>query len=422
MAKHAVLSPSSAKRWMTCPGSVILSEGIVDKSSEFADEGTAAHFLAAHCLRHNQNAALHLGAKVLLLKDVITGEHAEAFEGGVLIPSTGRILNSFKVDADMARHVQVYLDYVHDVMASTNGELFVEVEVPLMHITGESDAKGTSDAVILAGDEIIVIDLKYGMGVEVSAVENPQLLMYASGARKDFELAGDFSRIRMAISQPRISTQPSEWDCPSYVLDEFEGQVVDAASNVWRMKEGDIPLVCVPEGDACKWCKAKASCKELDKKVQAEIGADFDNLLTSAPPKIGRYEEDTSYLSKKMACISLIEDWCKAIRSEVEKLLLSGQAVEGYKLVQGRKGARSWANAEEAEAMLKSMRLKIEQMYDMKVISPTTAEKVLAESPKRWAKVQPLITQSEGKPSVAPVTDKRPAITVTPVADDFEVV
>lgn len=412
MANHAILSPSSAKRWMTCPGSVILSEGIKEESSKFADEGTAAHYLAAVCLRNGHDAAQYVGQTIYLCT-AMGGEHFESFA-----PTTAfKVLNAFGVDADMVRHVQVYVDYVRDVVAATNGELFVEAEVPLDHVTGEVDAVGTSDAIIVAGDEVIVIDLKYGQGVEVSAIENPQLMLYASGARKACELAGDFQTVRMAIVQPRVSMQPSEWSLPVSTLQEFEWQAEEAASTIWRMKQGEVPLVCIPDNEACRWCKAKARCAELDKKVQTEIGADFDDLLTGVPPEV-----DSEMLSKKMACIDLIEDWCKAIRSEVEKALLSGHPVDGYKLVQGRRGARSWSNAEEAEKLLRSMRLKVEQMYDMKLISPTTAEKVLAESPKRWEKVQQFVTQSEGKPSVAPVTDKRPAITVTPVADDFDVV
>ena len=121
-----------------------------------------------------------------------------------------------------------------------------------------------------------------------------------------------------------------------------------------------------------------------------------------------------------MAAVDLVEQWCKAVRAEVESRLLQGQEVPGYKLVQGKRGARAWTSAEEAEAILKSMRLKQDEMYDLKLISPTTAEKVLKESPKRWNRIAPLISQSEGKPSVAPESDKRPALVLGAVEDDFE--
>lgn len=139
---HAELSPSSAVRWMTCPGSVALCQGVTEAPSPYADEGTDAHELAAICLTTNTNAADHLGRVMEL---------------------------GHKVDADMARHVQTYLDYVREVVAGTGGVLLVEQRLPISGITGEADAHGTSDAVILTDDEVIVIDLKYGMGETVDA-------------------------------------------------------------------------------------------------------------------------------------------------------------------------------------------------------------------------------------------------------------
>lgn len=424
MAKHAKLSPSSADRWMTCPGSVALSQGIKEESSSYADEGTAAHFLGSECLKLGTDASGYVGRVIYLCLHLGSGEHFEAFTepedslAGMEID----VLNKFIVDVEMADHVQVYIDYVRDLVKSTGGELFVEVSVPLTHITGEEDAYGTSDTVIIAGDEIIVVDLKYGRGVEVSAERNRQLLMYASGAAHHFALMGDFKKVRMAISQPRISTLPSEWPCTIEDLREFEVDVFHRAKDVACITEGTVSLEANlnPSEDACRWCKAKATCPALAQKVQDEIGADFDSLLTEKEPTPDGY--DNELLATKMACLDLIDLWSKAVRAKVESELLSGNEVPGWKLVQGRKGSRAWANAEEAEAMLKSMRLKVEQMYDFKLISPTTAEKVLKDTPKRWARAQELIGQSEGKPSVAPVTDKRPALNVTPVADDFDAV
>jgi hypothetical protein len=397
---------------MTCPGSVTLSEGIVEPPSSYADEGTAAHFVASTCLSNGTNAAICVGMTVYLRQHNHTGEHFESFSDG---HPESKVLNQFEVDDDMARYVQVYLDYVRDLVKSANGELFVEVSVPLSHMTGEEDAEGTSDAVIIAGDEIIVVDLKYGRGNEVSAEANEQLLMYASGAMQEFALAGDFKRVRLAISQPRITSAPSEWGCSVEELREFEAQVFNSPAVVsFGLPEA---FELNPSEEACRWCKAKATCPALSQFVQDEMGADFETLLTSVPPETGRY--DNSLLSTKMACLDLIEDWCKAIRSKVETELIAGNDVPGWKLVQGRKGARAWTNKEEAEAVLKAMRLKKDEMYDFSLISPTTAEKLEAITPKRWAALQTIIKQTEGKPSVAPVTDKRPAISVTPVADDF---
>lgn len=121
--------------------------------------------------------------------------------------------------------------------------------------------------------------------------------------------------------------------------------------------------------------------------------------------------------------LDLIDSWAKAVRGRIEYELLQGNVVPGVKLVQGRRGARAWSSADDAEGTLKSMRLKQEQMYNFKLISPTQAEKLLkTESPRRWKKVEALITQRDGQPSVAPESDKRPALVIAPPIDDFEVV
>lgn len=415
MAKHAVLSPSSAKRWMSCPGSVVLSEGIKDSSSAYADEGTAAHFLAARCLASGENASMHVGRNVVLAKQLSDGAHVEAFVGEQCGDGEVEILAVVEVDADMANDVQVYVDYVRDVQATTDGELLIEVPVPLDHITGEVGAYGTSDAVIITPDEIIVIDLKFGRGVEVGAERNPQLLMYASGAMMLFDIGASFKNVRVAISQPRVTRQPSEWSCTAEELLAFEKEVSYAAGRVRMMLSGAEPLEFAPSDEACKWCKAKAKCKALDDKVQEVVGADFDTVLTqSAWASIA--PED---LSKKMACVDLIEDWCKAVRAATEAELLRGHEVEGYKLVQGRAGVRTWTDAAAVEAAMRKMKIKAEFMYNKKLISPTDAEKLL-KGDERWDKLQEFITRSEGKPSVAPASDKRPALVIEPTADDFD--
>ena len=421
MAAHAMLSPSSAARWIPCPGSVALSRDIPGTSSSFADEGTAAHELAAKCLIDGSST-----------QDCI----------GLVITVNG---TDYTVDAEMADYVGGYVKRIRDLVESLGGELLGEQRLDISGITGEEDAGGTSDAVILLDDEIIIVDLKYGQGVQVDAEDNPQLGIYALAAIEKYDILGTVERVRMIIDQPR-KHHYSEAVMTVEELQAFKATVQEAAMRcgaALRFYDNYKELhdkYLNPGEKQCKFCPAKATCPKLRDAVTTEVWGttaatadDFDNLgaipdtLTAAVEQVegGLGGDVDAWLGAAMSKVGLVEDWCKAIRAEVERRLLAGTDIPGHKLVEGRRGARAWANAEEVEATLKAMRLKVEQMYDLKLISPTTAEKLAksgAIGPRQWPKLQEMITQSDGKPSVAPASDKRPALVIKPVADEFDAV
>ncbi len=404
---HALLSPSAAEKWMGCPGSLLLEKGEPDTGSTFADEGTAAHFLASECLADGYPPKVHIGHHIEVTPDGARWQ-ADLIEGP-----------GFTVDDDMAAYVATYVEAVRKY--AEGGALFIEQRLPITPWTTEPDAFGTSDAVVLTPDgELIVVDLKYGRGELVSPEENKQLMIYALAALEEFSLVGDIKSVRLVIHQPRVHHAPQEWPVSLERLSAFGEEVkVRAAAALECYNEGH--QVLSPSDSACRWCKAKHKCPALDKLVTETVGAQFDDLTDAARiAPAGNAEE----LAKKMAACDLIEKWIKAVRGKVEAELFAGREVPGYKLVQGKKGARQWLNADDAEATLKSMRLKVEEMYDMEVISPTSAEKIFGEkgtapSVKRWNKLQGLITQKDGGPSVAPASDKRP-VYVVDVAGAFE--
>jgi hypothetical protein len=403
---HAKLSPSGAHRWMRCPGSVVLEAQYPDSSSAYAREGTAAHELAALVLEDGDATA-----QTYVGKRIAYNDHGEDVQ--------------WPITQDMADYVDDYVKLVRE--RAEGATLLVERKLPIDHITGEKGATGTSDVVIIdhANAEIVVIDLKYGMGVRVSAEENEQTQLYALGALEEYSVLGDFAHVSMLIHQPRLN-HVSEWTITVEQLLTFAKSASFAAGHcdLARSLEGEDAIAgfLSPGEKQCRFCKAKATCPALRAEITEVVGGspvataeDFAQFM----PVNNDGEVGGNYLSIAMSKVGLVEDWCKAVRAEVERRLLAGQNVDGYKLVEGKRGPRKWVGDDAVEALFKSFRLRQDEMYDFSLISPTKAEKVFKENPKRWAKVKDLITQSSGKPSVAPATDPRPAKQSVATAEDF---
>lgn len=481
MAEHAKLSPSGAARWMACAGSLAMEAGYPDKSSEFADEGTLAHALAAHCLENEQDAAFW--------KESVFG-----------YDDHGQVKNA-TITADMAREVQKYIDNVRaDV--EDGDELMVEQRLPFFqNVTNVPPQFGTSDVVIakVAKRQLVVRDLKYGRGVQVFAKGNPQMQLYAVGALDEYGMLYDFDTVRMIIDQPRLN-HVDEWTCTVEELRQFEKRAEQRAYHALQVVSSEKPEAIrhhlVPGDKQCQFCKAKGDCPALRDKVLATVVGDFEvidvDVSARLPPKIqdlksgevavtiteaekiiaaahgvapkavdfqpfepagdGEFDDpnytspaqfivkkptirpaldgaeerigqlDDDHLAICMDSVDLVEGWCKAVRAEVERRMLAGTPVPGWKLVTGKAGSRAWNDAEAARAKLKGMRLRDDVMYDFTLISPTTAEKLHADGvikPKQWTALQDLISRSSGKPSVAPAADKRPALDIGKVEDDF---
>ncbi len=377
---HAKLSPSGAHRWMRCPGSIALEAPFPNDSSVYAAEGTLAHLLASEELDGTKPAAERIGEQ----------HTVDGFD--------------FTVDKVMVAYVEDYVKLVREY--AEGGVLLVEQRVPIGHLTGETDATGTSDAVVVHADEgrLTVIDLKYGMGVRVMADGNEQAMMYALGALESYEQLADFVNICMVIHQPRLNSVSEHWIRVDDLM-KFAAKVTEAADIV---RSPDA--FTAPGEKQCRFCKAKSVCPALkeivDETVQEEATADdFADMGDNS-------------LAVAMGRVELIEQWCKSIRAEVERRLTKGLDVPGYKLVEGRKGNRAWSDAKDAETRLSAV-LKRDEMYEEKFISPATAEKLLKKDPEGMSLLEELTHRPEGKLSVAPATDKRPAMDVKPILDDF---
>lgn len=347
---HARYSASGADGWSACADWTSDPTG-----SKYANRGSAIHELA--------------------YKAGIAGKPATDFAGHI-IHIEGE---NHHVDDEMIEIAQAYLDEAID------GETFLEQRLPISQITGEADANSTADRITLAQHELIIDDLKTGRGIKVDAEYNKQLGIYAKAAVDHFSLLYDFTHVRMRIIQPPLG-HVSEWALSVEALDEFINGIT-------------IATKVAPGEKQCRWCSKKATCQAL----AASVSAEFEAIQPVS-------DADDARLAKALAKVELIEAWCRAVYAEAEQRIKDGKQIPGYKLVDGKKGARAWDDEKTVEDMLKAMRLRQDEMYQFKLMSPTQLEKALKDNPKRWAKLQEHITQKSGSPVVVPVTDKRSPI------------
>lgn len=433
MSHAKLFSPSKADGWFACPGRPVMEAAFPDASGKDADNGTARHAVCASALTTGMPVHEHVDFCVRIA------------DGKVFLP---------EADDDLAGCVRYIEDWVEEdanyvatiqALVADGGDLLVEQRLDFrrfIECKDPDDGFGTGDAVILkpladGTYELIVADRKTGYH-EVPVERNKQLLLYALGAYDEHSLVYDIARVRLIIHQRAAR----EWDCSVEDLIAFGQEarsravsVTNAAAMHGKVDQVEWDRTFLnpdPSEDACRYCKAMATCPSMQRKVQEVVGTDFDNVPgKSWPINFTLSGEDDAQLAKAMSAAGLIEDWIKAVRGEVERRLLAGRPVPGFKLVLGKAGNRAWRDSDAAEAALKNMRLKVEEMYDLKLISPTSAEKLTkpqadgkaALGPRQWTKLQDLITRADPKPSVAPASDKRDAYTpAKPSADDFQTV
>ena len=329
---------------------------------------------------------------------------------------------TFDVDGNLIEitedHCEVVQDYVTAIRFYAEGalECGCEFEVDIGAITGEHGATGTIDYYVITadGEELQIHDLKTGWR-PVHPTENRQLSLYAAAMLHYVGLLYNIKRVRLVVHQPRIYDAPREWSCPPEYLESFaveaRGQAAKAIA-ARKFPHCNVNGLLTPGVAQCEYCSAKPECPALDSAVFSEIAP------PGLPPGTTRVEivqaalatTQTANIPRLIAqyrALPLIAMFCKAIGGRMYREVLSGTA-PGYKIVKGRKGARKWTDAESVEQTLQRMRLKREQMYKFKLISPTAAEKLLkATAPKRWAKLQDKITRPEGRFVIAPVDDPR---------------
>ena len=380
--KHAELPPSSAERWKNCPGSVTLSKQFPqDTTSTYAEEGTHAHSVAELKLRY------------------VNGE--------INSSNFTRKLNKLKKSefwcGEMDEATNFYMDAVLEIKSGMgeDAELLIEQHFNLDEYVPESF--GTSDAVVIGDGVINVIDLKYGKGVKVDAVNNSQLRLYGLGAAGLFEGIYDFDRVRMTIIQPRldhISTEEvSLEELRRWAAEEIRPAAEEALA-------GSERTAC---GDWCQFCPAKAVCR-----ARAEYCLELARDEFKAPALL-----TTEEIGEVLRRAEAIKKWAADIAEYALQQALAGEHYDGWKVVEGRSN-RKYADEVKVADRLKQEGFDEAMLYERKLLGLTAMEKLVGKK-KLTETLGELIIKPAGKPVLVPESDKRDAISTAEQARaDFE--
>ncbi|MDP4174180.1 MAG: DUF2800 domain-containing protein [Bacteroidota bacterium] len=371
MAKHAILSASSASRWLTCPPSARLEQNYENKSSEFAAEGTLAHELGELKLK-------------LALGEITTRKFNSEFK---------KIESQELFTKDMPDYVDIYADTcmekISEAKAKTPDALF-KIEQRLDFSQWVPEGFGTGDFVIIADGTMEIVDLKYGKGVPVSAIGNKQMRLYALGAITEFEFLYDIENVKMTIVQPRLPDGISTDEMSVEELLKWAEEFVKPRAELAFKGEGEF---CA--GDHCGFCRAKAVCKaRADKNLELA-------KLEFADPNILSEDDISDILGKADELIK----WAKDVQDYALEQAITGTEFKGWKIVEGRSN-RKWTDESKVGEILLDQGFQENIIYTKKLTGISNMETALGKK-----EVQRLlgdyIEKPQGKPVLVHESDKR---------------
>lgn len=382
---HALLGASKAEQWLNCPPSARLQEGIPEKTSQYAAEGTLAHEIAELMLRRRLQPC---GPSE---KRKIDNQLAKLREDPMH-------------SGEMDEALQMYCDHVEELFMEAAGrskDRVLMLEERLDFSEWVPEGFGTGDVVIVADDLMDVIDLKFGKGVPVSAVGNPQMRLYALGALQSVGYLYDIKRVRMTIVQPRLDSISSDILTVDELL-EWAETVVRPAAELAFAGKGELK-----PGDHCRWCKVKATCRARAEANMKALSYEFQDPALLSVEEIGQI----------LHIADLLAAWAKDVQDYAQEQAVRGAKFPGWKLVEGR------SNRQITDKDAAKEKLVAEGYPEDDILKPrelkgiTDLEKLVGK--KKFADVLgDLLQKPPGKPVLVVETDPRPEL--NSVESDFE--
>lgn len=422
--EHALLSPSSAKKWLNCPAALTCEFGLPNESGQAAVNGTVMHLVAE-----------------TVLNRVIKGEdiRADTYKGvyalnegkgpikALVKPEKGAVL----ITDDFVSQVNKYVDYCRPIIDAAelvevesrvnltrvlHPGVMVPFEDPRTGEKGESALQtfGTADLVAVMPDGMLIVgDLKTGRH-KVLAKENKQMMLYALGLLRKLTRLYDITAVRLVIFQP-YAGGADEWDTTPEALELFgkfaSKAALKAIDAFERGKKGLKPADFRPGNDACQWCRFAEKCN-AKRKVASDAADKFNVLKIQEACTVSESSEMTlDQLKAEWDKLPLMRQHIADIEKAMYAALMRGEQVEGLKLVEGRPGNRSWSDTESVEKLVEENNIAAHKTV---LLSPTELEKALMKDD--WLKFEAYVTRKPCQPSITTADDKRPAW--TPVSDD----
>lgn len=388
--KHALLSASSAKKWLHCPPSARLEDAQPDEQSPYAEEGTLAHSICELKL-----------AKQFTDKNMTERTYKSRL---------GKLMKDPFYSREMDGFTDAYADYVTGIAYNFPSTPYVAVEKRVDYGPWAPEGFGTCDCILIHGTGMHICDFKYGKGKAVGSRENPQLMLYALGAWNEFRMIYPIRTVTLHIIQPRIDNT-SSWEISVEDLLRWgETEVKPQAAKAFR-GEGK----CVQGGwcDDC-FCRLSATCRARAEENMA-LMADAENpsgtgdSLMNLPPQLSN--EEVGALLKRA---QFLKSWVNKLETYAQGEILAGREVPGWKLVEGR-STRTIRDMDAAYEALCAAGYPEAALYRMQPLPLGELEKILEKDHKKI--LEGYIVKPPGKPTLVPEDDKRPAISSASIAE-----